>query len=275
MISKKINNLPLYFVLILFSFFSLFPLYYVLMGSFKGDTELLHNLLSLPKKFILDNYEYCLVKGKIYKYFLNNVVIVPLCLALYLFVCSSAGFAFGKLKFKYKHVIFLFVIFILSFPQMVLSLQIVKISNALKLTNTYLGIILVWVAYFAPFGTYMMSTYYSGISDSIIEAARIDGANIYTILMRIMIPVAAPMMATITIVGFQSMWNELSFSLLLLQDMGKRTMTLGLAMMQGEFGLPDNIISAAILLTALLPILVFLFAQNSVSSTATAGSVKG
>jgi len=271
---RSFRHLPLYAVLIIFAGFSLFPIYYTIISSFKTNADFLHNMLFLPSPFTLENFEYSLFKGKIYKYFFNNLIIIPPSLILYLFTCTAAGFAFGKLRFRFKHSIFLFIMFVMSFPQMVLSLQIVKICNTLNLTNTIPGIILVWVAYFAPFGTYMMSTYFSTIPDSIIEAARIDGANIFLILFRIMIPVAAPMMATITVVGFQAMWNELSFSLLLLQDMGKRTMTLGLAMMQGEYGLPDNIITAAIFLTALVPLSLFVVMQKNINMGVTAGSVK-
>jgi ABC-type glycerol-3-phosphate transport system permease component len=193
----------------------------------------------------------------------------------YILVCASAGFAFGKLHFKGKNVIYLGVIFVMSFPQMVLSLQIVKVCNILHLANTYAGIIFVWVAYFAPFGTFMMATYFSSVPMSLVEAARIDGANIFTILSKIMIPVAAPMITTITIIGFQSMWNELAFSLALLQDVSKRTMTLGLAMIQGEFGLPDTIVAASICLTSIAPVLLFLAIQKHINLGATAGAVKG
>jgi len=271
---RLINYIPVYALLIFFALCALFPLYYTIVSSLKTNADFLQNMLSLPSPFTLDNYRYSLMKGKIYRYFFNNLIVIPPSLILYLLTCTSAGFAFGKLRFRFKHGIFLFVIFVMSFPQMVLSLQIVKICNTLNLTNSFPGLILVWVAYFAPFGTYMMSTYFSTIPDSIIEAARIDGANIFLILFRIMIPVAAPMMATITIIGFQAMWNELSFSLLLLQDMSKRTMTLGLAMLQGEYGLPDTIVTSAVLLTLLVPMGLFCAVQKNISMGATDGSVK-
>ena len=161
------------------------------------------------------------------------------------------------------------------FPQMLLSLQIFRICNKLYLTDTYLGVILVWTAYFAPFGTYIMSTYFSSIPYEVIESARVDGASTWRILTQIATPMALPMMGFLIIIGFQSMWNELPFSLLLLQSMEKRTVTLGVAMMQGQYGIPDPTRSAAIMLASIIPVVIFLFFQKYIAKGTFAGSVKG
>ena len=88
-------------------------------------------------------------------------------------------------------------------------------------------------------------------------------------------PIAAPMIGTISIIGLLTMWNELPFSLLLLQDNTLRTMTLSVAMLQGEYGLNTPSLTAILVLTALVPILLFLFFQKYVTQGATAGALKG
>jgi len=200
---------------------------------------------------------------------------MPLAMLAYLLVCLTAGFAFGRLRFPFRLPIFLSVLFLMIFPQMLLSLQVFQVCHNLHLINSYLGLILVWVAYFAPFGTYIMTTYYSTVPIEIIESARIDGANTWQIFARLMIPIAMSMVGIIVIIGFQSMWNELPFSLLLLQKDTLRTITLGIAMMQGQYGLDDTVLTAAIMAASVVPFLLFIFFQKYIAMGSYAGAVKG
>jgi ABC-type glycerol-3-phosphate transport system permease component len=134
---------------------------------------------------------------------------------------------------------------------------------------------LAWVAYFSPFGTYIMTTYFSSVPDEILESARMEGCSTLRILVSIMAPIAAPMIGTISIIGLLTMWNELPFSLMLLQDNALRTITLAVAIAQGEYGLNTPSLTAILMLTAIVPILIFLFFQKYVTQGATAGALKG
>ena len=120
-----------------------------------------------------------------------------------------------------------------------------------------------------------MSTYYSTVPYEIIESARIDGAGTFKIISSIMVPISMPMIGLIFIIGFQSMWNELIFSLLLLQKEAIRTITLGIGMMQGQYGLDDTRLTAAVMTASFVPIVLFFFFQKYISMGAFAGSVKG
>ena len=120
-----------------------------------------------------------------------------------------------------------------------------------------------------------MTTYFANVPKVLVESARIDGANVWQILFRIMLPIAAPMLATLAVIGTIAMWNEFPFSLLLIQKPGMRTITLGIAMMQGEHGLSVPSLTAAVTISAIIPLILFLFFQKYVSMGATAGSVKG
>jgi raffinose/stachyose/melibiose transport system permease protein len=265
----------IYIVLTFFLILAVYPLFHTMITSFKSPTEYIDNKISLPKNFTLENYRYVLVDGNMLKYFTNSCILMPAGLIVYLFVCVAAGFAFGRLRFPFRLPIFLLVLFLMIFPQMLLSLQIFQVCRALHLVNTYFGLILVWIAYFAPFGTYIMTTYYSTVPMEIIESARMDGANTRHLLFRIMAPIGKPMIAVIAIIGFQSMWNELPFSLLLLQKEGMRTITQGIGMMKGQYGLDDTILTAAIITASSVPLLLFLFFQKYITMGAYAGSVKG
>jgi ABC-type glycerol-3-phosphate transport system permease component len=265
----------MYLVLIVFAVIALYPLFFVLMTSLKSAGEYVNNKLLLPQKITFDNYRYVWVNGNMLKYFINSCILIPAALVAYLFVCISAGFAFGRMRFPFRFSIFLSVLFLMIFPQMLLSIQIFQVIRNMHLVNNYLGLILVWVAYFAPFGTYIMTTYYSSVPMEIVESARIDGATIWQMLFQIMVPIAKPMIVIIVIIGFQSMWNELPFSLLLLQTENLRTITQGIGMMQGQYGLDDTILTAAIISATIVPLLLFMFFQRQITMGSYGGAVKG
>ncbi|NJL72440.1 MAG: carbohydrate ABC transporter permease [Candidatus Competibacteraceae bacterium] len=179
------------------------------------------------------------------------------------------------MRFRAKRPLFLLVLFLMIFPQLLLATHVFKLISIMRLTNTGLGVILTWVAYFAPFGTYIMTTYFADMPFELVEASRLDGASQLRILVSVMTPLAMPMIATIAIIGFQSMWNELPFSLLILQSPSSRTLTLGIAMLRGEYGVSVPALSASLVIAMVVPLLVFLVFQQRVTLGVTAGAVKG
>jgi multiple sugar transport system permease protein/raffinose/stachyose/melibiose transport system permease protein len=272
---KTTNQILHYLVFILLSLLVLYPLYFAVITSFKATAEYSVNTLGMPKGFTWGNYIHVLSDLHLLQYLGNTLFVVAVAMVLYLFVCNAAGFAFGKLHFKGKFAIFSLVIFLQIFPQMVVASELYQLLAKVGLVNTRLGIIIAWVAYFAPFGTYIMTTYYATVPQEMVESARLDHANIVQILLYIMMPVAKPMLGTLTVIGALAMWNELPFSMLILQESGLRTLTLGIALLQGEFGLPVPVLSAAIIVTGIVPFFAYLFLQNYISMEVTAGAVKG
>jgi len=254
---------------------SLLPLYNVISASLKSTDEFTTNPILLPHVVVSDNYQYAAFSGQLLLYTLNSLLFVPAAVVLYLAVCISAGYAFGKMRFRLRLPLFLLVLFLSIFPQLLLATQVFKLISVLHLTNTGYGAILSWVAYFAPFGTYIMTTYFADMPYELVEAARIDGAGPLRTLTSVMAPLAMPMIATIAIIGFQSMWNELPFSLLILQTQEQRTLTVGIAMMRGEFGLRVPILSAALVIAMVVPLGTFLLFQRHITLGVTAGAVKG
>jgi ABC-type glycerol-3-phosphate transport system permease component len=254
---------------------SVLPLYNVISASLKSLDEYPTNPILLPQTPTLDNYQYAAFSGHLLRFTVNSLVYVPIGVVLYVVVCVLAGYSFGKMRFALRRPLFLIVLFMSIFPQLLLAMQVSKLISLMRLTNTGLGVILSWVAYFAPFGTYIMTTYFTDMPYELVEAARIDGASQVRILMSIMAPLALPMVATIAIIGFQSMWSELPFSMLILQNEALRTVTVGIAVLRGEYGLRVPILSAALVIAMIVPLLIFLLFQRYITLGVTAGAVKG
>jgi ABC-type glycerol-3-phosphate transport system permease component len=254
---------------------SVLPLYNVLSASFKSLDEYATNPILLPQALTLGNYQYAAFSGHLLQFTVNSLIYVPIGVVLYVIVCVMAGYAFGKMRFALRRPLFLLVLFMSIFPQLLLAMQVSKLISLMHLTNTGLGVVLAWVAYFAPFGTYIMTTYFTDMPYELVEAARIDGASQFRILISIMAPLALPMVATIAIIGFQSMWSELPFSMLILQRESLRTVTVGIAVLRGEYGLRVPILSAALVIAMVVPLAIFLLFQRYITLGVTAGAVKG
>lgn len=254
---------------------SILPLYNVVTASLKSLEEYPRNPILLPQAPTMGNYQYAAFSGHLLKFTLNSLILVPVGVLLYIVVCVMSGYAFGKMRFALRRPLFLLVLFMSIFPQLLLATQVSKLVSLMHLTNTGYGAVLTWVAYFAPFGTYIMTTYFSDLPYELVEAARIDGASQYRILWSVMAPMALPMVATLAIIGFQSMWNELPFSMLILQKESLRTVTVGIAVLRGQYGLRVPILSAALVIAMVVPLAIFLLFQRYVTLGVTAGAVKG
>jgi ABC-type glycerol-3-phosphate transport system permease component len=253
----------------------LYPLFFALISSLKPLEQYTVNKLGLPKTFYLQNYITVLFRMKLLTYMMNTVITVVIGMFFYLITCSAAGLAFGKFNFRGRIVLFSLILFFMIFPQMVVAGELYQLLSRMRLLNTRVGIILAWCAYFAPFGSYIMTTYFSAVPREIMESARMDGTNVIQLLFRIMMPVAKPMLGTIGVIGMLSMWNELPFASLILQKDSLRTLTVGIALLQGEFGLPVPVLSAAVIVSSFIPMICYFFFQNLIALDVTAGSVKG
>lgn len=276
-LNRHINSWKVvtYTFLIVLTLISLYPLYFTFISSFKTVSDYTFSKMALPDDWIGANYHYVFRNMKIINYILNSLVTVGAGMVLYLFVCNAAGFALGLLRFRFRMIIFSIILFMQIFPQMVIAAQVFRICTRIGLMDSRLGLLLAWVAYFAPFGTYIMSTYYAAMPHSLIESARIDGTNVFQQLFLIMMPMAKPMISTIMIVGSLAMWTELPFSLLLIQSPSKRPLSLGIAILKGEHGVPVPILTAAILVSLVIPLLFYFFLQKAILMESTDGAVKG
>ncbi|WP_319559164.1 carbohydrate ABC transporter permease [Marispirochaeta sp.] len=272
---RNFTRTTTYIMLTVFTLIVVYPIYFSIISSLKTTADYTADKIGFPVSATLENFANVLVQMSMLKYLGNTLLLVSVAMILYFLICTAAGFAFGMLRFKGRLSAFTFVLFIQIFPQMVIAGQVYQLISKMSLLNTYTGLILIWVAYFAPFGTYIMTTYYSSVPKALVESARIDGAGVFQQLFRIMIPIAKPMIGTLGIIGALAMWNELPFSMLILQRQELRTLTLGIAMMQGEFGLQTPVLSAAVLVTSGVPLILYIIFQNYITMGSVAGSIKG
>ncbi|RKX83214.1 MAG: hypothetical protein DRP58_09145 [Spirochaetes bacterium] len=260
--------------LIVIGIVSLIPFYFITTTSVKTTPAYVENNVLPTVSPVIDNFVWAFKDIRIHRNFLNNVLILISTIIPYILICSAAGFAFAQLNFPFKTILLLYITGIMIFPQMVLGVQLYVQLSRMKLLNSYIGLILPYLAYFTPYATYLMTTYYKDISPTFLDAAKIDGANLWQIYTRIMLPLGKPMIVVIIIVGSQAIWNELPFSLLILRSGNMRTIMPLLTVMQGMYSLPAVRNAAILLLTSLPVIMIYIVFQRQIQSGIIQGGIK-
>ena len=204
----------------------------------------------------------------------NSTIVVSGAIFLIIALSSTAGYAFSKLPFRTSHIFFVAIVASMMIP--VLSMIIPEYVNISRigLINQYPGAILVYAALGSPFATFLMTTYFRGIPDELLEAAVIDGLSYVKIFFRIMLPLGVPAIVTIIILQFITVWNDLLVGLLFLQNPAVRTITVGIATLESVHVLNVPVLMAASLLSALPPIVVFLVFRRYLIAGLTMGMGK-
>ena len=193
---------------------------------------------------------------------LNSTLICLASILLILAVSTTAGFAFAKLRYRGSGLLFLGVVAALMVPlQSIIIPEYVNLGK-LGLINTYLGAILVYVALGTPFATFLMATYYRGISDDLIEAAVMDGLGYERTFLRIALPLSWPAIATVTVLQFIQIWDDLLVGLLFLQNPEQRTITVGLAALSAGRTTSIPVLMAGSFISAVPAIVVYLIFQR-------------
>jgi raffinose/stachyose/melibiose transport system permease protein len=254
-----------------------YPIFWLLASSIKGPTEFsLRPMYALPKTFYWQNYQRAWTTGKLNIYFRNSILVTFPAIALTMLFGVMAAFALEIMTWKYKRaVLFLFLAGIMV-PAQIVLLPLFVMFFKLDLTNTRLGLILVYTAFGFPLTVFLMTSYMKSIPSEVIEAAVMDGANIYQVFFRIAVPVVANSVVTLALVQFFFVWNDLLLSLTFISDTRLRTVQTGLLSFVGQYGQREWGPTFASISMAVIPtLLIYLFLNRLVIRGLTAGAVKG
>lgn len=261
--------------LILIGAFVFFPLLWMINTALKPTAETFSlNFFSGPMTF--DNIWGVLTNAKIMTYLKNSLIVSFGSSFMATVVCAFAGYSFSK--FRYRGRKFVMGMFMMSqaFPQAILLLSIYTLMNKTGLLGSYWALLISYVVFTLPVGTWTLKTYFDQISDSLIESARIDGAGNWRIMTKIVFPMAVPGMISIAIYGFVWSWNDLLYSMTLVTDSSKRTLASGLVMtFLGEASTNWGAMMAASIVAAIPVTIIFIFLQRYFIQGLTAGAVKG
>ena len=264
----------LYIVLIALALVMLVPFAWMLSASFKLDKDVfVFPIQWIPANPRWQNYVDIWNKIPLSKFVLNTAKLTVIVTFLQLLTSSFAAYAFAKLDFKGKDLLFLAYIATIAVPWQVYMVPQFMMMRSMGLADTHLAIICLQA--FSAFGVFMMRQFYQEIPDELCEAARIDGMNEYQIWYKIMLPLSKPSLSTLTIFTFVNTWNDFLGPLIYLTTESKKTLQLGLRMFISQFGSEYGLIMAASVLSLIPVLVVFLSLQKYFVEGVAASGVKG
>lgn len=235
------------------------PLLYIVSASFKDEVAIFEESMSLiPSEPITDNFEQ--LADEFPAYIFNSFKVTIIIVIVQLLTATTAGYAFSKLKWRGREVLFLTYVASIMVPLHAVIIPQFALVRTLGLYDTHLALIL--VSAFTAFGTFLVRQFFLTIPDSLLESARIDGAGEWQIFAQIMIPLSKPVIATLVIFSFRWFWNDFFVPLIYLTSDELKTLPLGMAEFATQYFTYYGPQMAAALISIIPVMIVFLAAQR-------------
>lgn len=276
------NRVFLYIVLALFAIGFLIPVYVLLVTGMKSFEEVsLQAMWDLPKGIHFDSYTTAWFGRELEGFrglnqnFLNSVYLTVPATILSAIWGSLNGYILAKWKFRGSEVLFPLLLFGMFIPYQSILIPLVQTLQKLGLYGSIPGLILAHVIYGIPITTLIFRNYYANIPTELMEAARIDGANIFSVYFRVLFPISIPGFVVVMIWQFTSIWNDFLFAATITSNPAAQPVTVGLNNLAGSWIVEWNVQMAGALLTALPTLLVYIFLGRFFMRGLMAGSLKG
>lgn len=273
---SPVTKVIVYIVMILFTILTIYPLIWLILQSFKTNTDYLtHNKLALPTAVYFGNYSFVMNQGNFFMFFKNSVIYSAITVIAVVIMSNMAGFAFAKLKYKItKFLHGLFIIGILLTLQSML-IPLFLMVNAAGIHNTRIAVLIPYIALGLPMGVYLCTDFEKSIPDELIEAARIDGASYMRIFRTVVLPICSPVSVTLAIITFTGTWNEFVLMSLMTSSEEYKAIPYMVGRYAGALGSDYGKLFTS-LTVALIPILIFYFIfRNQITKGVAVGAVKG
>jgi raffinose/stachyose/melibiose transport system permease protein len=274
-LSTNIYSIIKWIIIISFVFYAIFPFLWLVLASLKTNAELLDDPFKLPKVFQFKNYTDAIEAAGLGRLIINSLVISTSATFLNILFSSMVAFAIARHTFWGRNVLFLTISAGILVPLNALIIPYFAIINYLNLYDTRTGLILVYCAIGLPVSTFILTEFFKSIPKEIEEAAYLDGCNFVSRYFRIMLPLALPGLATAGTFQFILCWNEFIYAMLLTSSTDIRTIQFGISYFTNQFFSDYVGMFAAVVVSILPSITVFILFQEKVISGLTAGSVKG
>ncbi|MCB9452526.1 MAG: carbohydrate ABC transporter permease [Anaerolineaceae bacterium] len=258
-------------ILLVYAAVVLIPMFIVVSNTMRPTREIYREPVALPSTINFDSYAKAWGEADFSRYFMNSLVITVSSVTLATVVASLAGYILGRYDFRGSRFFSSFFVAGLTLPFRLAIVPLFLLLNSLGLIDNRIGIILVYAATGIPFSVFILSAFFRQLPMELSEAARIDGANEFTIFSRVMLPLVRPALATVAIFQFVPLWNDFFFPLILLRSTDKWTLPVGMTRFFGEFQTDWSTLFAGLVITTLPLVVLFLSATEQIISGLTAG----
>ena len=254
---------------------TVYPLVWVLFGSLKDKSGLINNIWGPPTELHLENYAQAWTIAEMGTRILNSVIVTALALVIVVIAATPSAYAVARLRFPGRSVVLAIAVAAMLIPPQVMAIPLFMVARDLGLINSLVGVSFIYAATGLPLSIFILRGFFLTLPDDLEDAARIDGANRLTILFEVMLPLVRPGVALVLIFEFIEVWNDFFLAFLLLRQPSVQTIPLGLVNFFQQYDSLWNLYFAALAMTTLPIVAVFVVMQRQFIAGLTAGAVKG
>lgn len=251
------------------------PFYWIFTASIKAPQEIIAQTPTLfPNSFTLEHYNKLLASSNFPRYLLNSTIIASITMAITVVLSVMAAYGLYRLQFPGRKFLFRIILATYIFPGILLLIPLYQLMSQLRLVDTLWGLVIINVTFASPFAVWMLQAFFQSVPLEIEEAAALDGANRLSIILRIILPLTAPGIASVAIYAFITSWTEYMFASVLILSDANRTLPVGLAGIIGQYQVDWGLLLAGATVTTLPVLILFSFVGRSFIEGLTAGAVK-
>lgn len=272
---KKLTGL-IHIPLMLYAVFQIFPLIWLFEFSLKDNNEIFGgNIAGLPQHWRFVNYQVALTQANIFRYLMNSVFVTAVTILLTLVFGSAAAYAISRMIWKGSKTMMNVILLGMMVPLHAVLLPLFMVLRDLHILNSYIALIVPYVAFGLPMAIYLFTSFFASLPRELEEAAAIDGAGIYCIFFKVILPLIRPAIATVSIFTFIGTWNELMFAVTFISKTEYKTLTVGIMSMVGAYTTKWGEIGAGLMIATIPTIVIYLLLSDQVQNSLVAGAVKG
>lgn len=263
-----------YILLAVGAFLMVFPFIWMVLSAFKTPSEIASRPpVIFPALLSFDNFVYAFKTAPFLRYFVNSVIVTVSIVILTMVTTILAAFAFSKLRFPGRKIMFSSLVVLMMVPFELLVVTLYTIITKLGLIDNILALIIPFTS--SIFYTYILKNFFDSIPDALYQSAKTDGASDWFFLWRVLVPIAKPSLVSIILLDAISCWNSFLWPLLVTNTSSNRTLPLGLYAFMSEGGIHYEKLMAAATVVVLPMIILFLFLRKKIVSGVASGGVKG
>jgi multiple sugar transport system permease protein len=253
----------------------LFPIYWMVITSLKLPREIYRVPSLWPKTFTLDNFTKLLEDGDFLLAIRNSLIVSTIVTLISVIISSFAAYSMVRFRYRFRGVIGRLILFAYLTPGSLLFIPLSIVMAQLRLGNSLVGLIFVYLTFSLPLSTWLLQGYFRGVPRELEEQGMIDGLSRFGALIRIVLPLSAPGIAAVAIFTFTGAWNELLFALVLITSESQRTAPLALNYLITSDVLPWGPLMAGAVISSVPLMVLYFVAQRFMVAGMTEGSVKG
>lgn len=270
----SLARLAAFSILTLLALATVYPFVWTVLTSLR-ERNTIFNGPFIPQHFLFNAYPQAWQQTKFGLHFQNSALIAICALSGIIFLSTTAGYAFAKLNFPFKRLIYILLLSTMAMPATSLVIPLYLQVKRLGLLNSQFGLILLYIGSMSPFSIFLMRAFFEVLPNELIEAARIDGASEWGIFFRVMLPLARAGIGTVVILQFLSIWNEFIYANVLLQDPAKQPLQPVIFNLVGQFNTNWPSLTAALTMAIIPVVIVYIRMQKQFVAGLTQGAVKG